>query len=211
MNEENEIKDRIRSRAEEMFNKYGYSKITMEEIAATLGISKKTLYKHYSNKENILKEIVNSAKCEIETFIEELINNKKLQFIEKLKIFMNFIAKQTVRLESPMIHDIMKCNPEIWHDIVEFRQNRTYKHFSELIEQGKKSGTFTKKINTEVIVIAYVSAVHSLISPGILSTLPISADQAYMEILKIFFDGIFTEEGRNKYITTSLHKEIMEN
>src|ERR1035437_4889901 len=160
MNEESEIKDRIRTRADEMFSQYGYSKITMEEIAATLGISKKTLYKHYSNKENILKDIVSTAKCEIETFIEELINNKKLQFIEKLKIFMNFIAKQTEKLENPMIHDIMKCNPEIWHEILEFRKNRFYKHFSELIEQGKKSRIFNKDLNTEVIVITYVSAVH---------------------------------------------------
>src|ERR1035437_7194259 len=117
MNEEKEIKDRIRVRAYEMFSQYGYSKITMEEIAGNLGISKKTLYKHYSNKENILKEIVSTAKCEIETFIETLINNKKLQFIEKLKMFMNFVAKQTARLENPMIHDLMKSNPEIWNDI----------------------------------------------------------------------------------------------
>ena len=197
--------------AKQRFAHYGFAKVTMEEIAATLGISKRTLYKHYSNKESILKEIVSTAKCEIESFIEELINNKKLQFIEKLKIFMNFIAKQTARLESPMIDDLMKCNPEIWHDIVEFRKNRTYKHFSELIEQGKKSRTFTKNINTEVIVIAYVSAIHSLINPGTLATLPISVDQAYREIMKIFFDGIFTEEGRNKYRTTSLLKDNMEN
>jgi len=211
MNEESEIKDRIRTRADEMFSQYGYSKITMEEIATTLGISKKTLYKHYSNKESILKDIVSTAKCEIETFIEELINNKKLQFIEKLKIFMNFIAKQTERLENPMIHDIMKCNPEIWHEILEFRKNRFYKQFSELIEQGKKSRIFNKDLNTEVIVITYVSAVHSLITPSVLSTLPVSADQAYREIMKIFFEGIFTEEGRHKYKTTSLLKDNMEN
>jgi len=211
MNEESEIKDRIRTRADEMFSQYGYSKITMEEIATTLGISKKTLYKHYSNKESILKEIVSTAKCEIETFIEKLINNKKLPFIEKLKIFMNFIAKQTARLENPMIYDLMKSNPEIWHEILEFRKNRTYKHFSKLIEQGKKSRIFNKDLNTEVIVITYVSAVHSLITPSVLSTLPVSADQAYREIMKIFFEGIFTEEGRHKYKTTSLLKDNMEN
>jgi AcrR family transcriptional regulator len=211
MNDDSEIKDRIRIRADEMFTKFGYTKITMEEIAGALGISKKTLYKHYSNKECILKEIVGRAKCEVETFVEALLNNKKIQFIDKLKMFMNFLAKQTARLENPMIHDLMKHNPEIWHDIVEFRKHKAYNHLSELIEQGKKSKTFSKNINTDVIVIAYVSAIHSLISPDNLLTLPISADQAYMEIMKIFFEGIFTEEGRNKYKATSLLKDKMEN
>ena len=80
-----------------------------------------------------------------------------------------------------------------------------------MIEQGKKSRIFNKDLNTEVIVITYVSAVHSLITPSVLSTLPVSADQAYREIMKIFFEGIFTEEGRHKYKTTSLLKDKMEN
>ena len=76
-----EIKERILQTTKEMFYKFGYSKVTMEEIAADLGISKKTLYKHFSNKEHILKEIVNGAKCEIETYVENLLDDKKTDLI----------------------------------------------------------------------------------------------------------------------------------
>lgn len=199
MTEEKEIKLRIAQKADEMFRLYGFSKVTMEEIASNLGISKKTLYKHFSNKDHILKEIVHANKCEVDKFIEDLMAQKKMPFIEKLKIFMNFIATQAQKLEGPMIHDLMKCNPEVWKDIEEFRSKKAYKHLSQLIEEGVESGIFRKDVDNSVIVVGYVASIHSLINPDVLSKLPISADQAFRDILKILFEGIFTTEGRKKY------------
>lgn len=199
MTEEKDIKLRIAQKADEMFRLYGFSKVTMEEIASNLGISKKTLYKHFSNKDHILKEIVHANKCEVDKFIEDLMAQKKMPFIEKLKIFMNFIATQAQKLEGPMIHDLMKCNPEVWKDIEEFRSKKAYKHLSQLIEEGVESGIFRKDVDNSVIVVGYVASIHSLINPDVLSKLPISADQAFRDILKILFEGIFTTEGRKKY------------
>jgi AcrR family transcriptional regulator len=199
MTEEKDIKLRIAQKADEMFRLYGFSKVTMEEIASNLGISKKTLYKHFSNKDHILKEIVHANKCEVDKFIEDLMAQKKMPFIEKLKIFMNFIAKQAQKLDGPMVHDLMKCNPEVWKDIEEFRSKKAYKHLSQLIEEGVESGIFRKDVDNSVIVVGYVASIHSLINPDVLSKLPISADQAFRDILKILFEGIFTTEGRKKY------------
>jgi AcrR family transcriptional regulator len=83
MANDQEMKQRIESKAQEMFYRYGYSRVTMEEIASTLGISKKTLYKHFSNKEHLLKEIVHKTKCEIEAFVNKLIEDDKTEFVVK--------------------------------------------------------------------------------------------------------------------------------
>jgi hypothetical protein len=112
---------------------------------------------------------------------------------------MNFLAKQAQKLEGPMVHDLMKCNPEVWKDIEEFRSKKAYKHLSQLIEEGVESGIFRKDVDNSVIVVGYVASIHSLINPDVLSKLPVSADQAFRDILKILFEGIFTTEGRKKY------------
>lgn len=207
MNNDVEVKNRILQKANDMFQLVGYSKVTMEEIASELGISKKTLYKHFSNKEHLLKEILSTIKCEVDAFIEGLIADKSMEFIEKLKRFMNFIAKQGARLEGPIVRDLMKNHPEFWRDIEEFRKKKAYTNLSRLIEQGIKSGIFRKDVNTEVVVLAYVSSIHSLINPEVLARLPISADQVFKDIVKILFEGIFTTEGRKKYNTSTLIKD----
>ena len=207
MNNDVEVKNRILKKTDDMFQSFGYSKVTMEEIASGLGISKKTLYKHFSNKEHILKELLNAIKCEVDSFTETLISDKSMEFIEKLKRFMNFIARLGSKMEGPLVHDLMRNHPEFWRDIQEFRHKKAHSNLSRLIEQGMKSGIFRKDINTEVVVIAYVNAIHSLINPDVLSRLPISADQVFKEVVKILFEGIFTTEGRKKYKTTTLIKE----
>lgn len=207
MNNDLEVKNRILKKANDMFQSFGYSKVTMEEIASELGISKRTLYKHFSNKEHLLKEILSTIKCEVDSFIEGLIADKSMEFIEKLKRFMNFIAKQGARLEGPIVRDLMKNHPEFWRDIEEFRKKKAYTNLSRLIEQGIKSGIFRKDVNTEVVVLAYVASIHSLINPEVLARLPISADQVFKDLVKILFEGIFTAEGRKKYNTSTLTKD----
>lgn len=199
MNNENEIQKRIIHKAEEMFQQYGYSKVTMEEIAENLGISKKTLYKHFSNKEHILKEIVNGAKCEIETYVDNLIEDKQTEFITKLQNFMAFVVSHFSRLSNPIVQDLVKNQPEIWKEIQEFRKKNAQDCFTRLINQGIKNGIFRDDINSEVVTMLYFSAVHGMLNLETLSQLPVTADEAYKIIVRVLFEGIFTSEGRKKF------------
>ncbi len=204
MNNDNEVKSKILAHASEMFQRYGFTKITMEEIASELGISKKTLYKNFSNKEHILKEIINEAKCEITSFVEDLIHNKKIDFIEKLKMFMNFLIKHSSKLNSPMVQELAKNYPKLWDDIQELRKKKALKNFTLLIDEGINLGIFREDINKEVVVLLYISAIHGIINPETLSQLPVSGGQVFENIIKIIFEGILSKDGRKKYKTKLL-------
>ena len=93
--EENEIKERILNKSGEMFLQVRISKVTMEEIAAELGMSKKTLYKFFQGKEQLLKEMVKDIKCKLEDNVSELWGNNETPFLEKLKNLMNCIGNQS--------------------------------------------------------------------------------------------------------------------
>ncbi len=204
MNNDTEVKSKILTHASEMFQRYGFTKITMEEIASELGISKKTLYKNFSNKEHILKEIINEAKCEITSFVEDLIHNKKIDFIEKLKMFMNFLIKHSSKLNSPMVQELAKNYPKLWDDIQELRKKKALKNFTLLIDEGINLGVFREDINKEVVVLLYISAIHAIINPETLSQLPVSGGQVFENIIKIIFEGILSKDGRKKYKTKLL-------
>jgi len=209
MSEEKDIKTKILEKSEEMFNRFGFSKVTMEEIASELNISKKTLYKHFDNKEHIIKEMVKLNKCEVDEFIENLMNDKETPFINKLSKFMNFIATISKKIEGTMVRDLMRKHPEIWKDIDDFRKEHAYKNLSNLIKEGIQTGVFRNDIDTHLIVLAYISSVHSLINPETLSNLPVSAEEAFRQIVKLMFEGIFTTDGRKKYRNQLLKNEIL--
>ncbi len=201
MHEEKEIKERILKQAEQMFIQFGYSKVTMDEIAASLGMSKKTLYKFFPGKEALVKEMITSMKCSIDDHIEYVWNNQEMDFMDKLKSVMNFIGKQTTKLHGPLLEDLHKNIPEVWQEIHDFRKANAVKRFTVFINEGVEKGVFRKDIDRQLIVLFYLHAIQGLINPETLSQLPYSANQVFDAVIRIIFEGILTEEGRQEYLS----------
>jgi AcrR family transcriptional regulator len=201
MHEEKEIKERILNQAEQMFIQFGYSKVTMDEIAASLGMSKKTLYKFFPGKEALVKEMITSMKCSIDDHIEYVWNNSDMEFMDKLKSVMNFIGKQTTKLHGPLLEDLHKNIPEVWQEIHDFRKANAVKRFTVFINEGVEKGVFRKDIDRQLIVLFYLHAIQGLINPETLSQLPYSANQVFDAVIRIIFEGILTEEGRQEYLS----------
>lgn len=199
MYNDNEVRDRILLKSEEMFNTFGYSRITMDEIARELAISKKTLYKHFSNKEHILKTIVENRKCEIHAFMEKMLSDKNLEFLEKLKGIMNFFTERVRHLNGLLMQDLIRNHPEIWRSIKESTQAKAYKNFGNFIEQGVKSGVFRNDVDPAVVVVIFFAAINSLMNPEVLASLPVAAENIRLCVYKIVFEGILTDSGRKKY------------
>jgi AcrR family transcriptional regulator len=211
MHEDKEIKERILTKAEEMFIQFGYSRVKMEEIAAGLGMSKKTLYKFFPSKENIVREMFESARCCIQQYLEDLWKDDHLDFVGKLKGMMDYIGKQTSKFRGPLLEDLHKNIPEMWNEVQEFRRQHTMKKAADLIEEGVEKGIFRKDIDQQLTLLMYINSINGIINPEILSQLPCSSNQAFETIIKIMFEGILTEDGRAKYISLGIKESNKEN
>jgi AcrR family transcriptional regulator len=208
MHEEKEVKERIVSQAEQLFLQFGYSKVTMDEIAASIGMSKKTLYKFFPGKEALVKEMITTLKCSIDDYIDSVWKNESMNFMDKLKSVMNFIGKQTTKLHGPLLEDLHKNIPEVWKEIHDFRKANAVMRFTTFINEGVESGVFRKDLDRQLIILFYLHAIQGMINPETLSQLPYSANQVFDAIIRIIFEGILTEEGRNEYL--SYNEEIIE-
>ncbi len=197
MSDNLELYERILSVAEEKFQNYGFSKVTMEEIAAELGISKKTLYKHFSNKEHILREVIKKIKVDFEVFFDELFNNEEIDFFEKLKRLIEYVTKNSARFEGNMIKDLVHNHPQIWAELKEYRKEQAHSRIIKILEEGTKSGFFRDDILYDLVAIM-ISSVHNIITPEVIKELPITEKNAHIYISRIIFEGILTDEGRKK-------------
>ena len=220
MHEDREIKERIITKAEEMFLQFGYSKVKMEEVAAGLGISKKTLYKFFPSKENLIREIVLSRQCVVENYINNIWEDKSLDFVAKLRNMMDYLSQQSSRVRGPLMDDIRKCIPEVWNEIHDFKRIKSLEKAKELFELGVKDGAFRSDIGQDIVILMFTFATEGILNPEVLSQIPFTGPQAMETIFKVIFEGIFTEEGRAKYISidkvennilTERHNELQSN
>lgn len=197
-----EIRKRIMDKAEEMFIQYGYSKVTMDEIAFALGMSKKTLYKFFAGKEDLIKKIISELTENMGKNCDDIFDDTETDFIIRLREIMSYIAKQTSKLRGPLLEDLQKSIPECWKKIDDFRKERVRKKWSLLIKQGIENGSFRKDINEQIVVLMYANAIQGIINPEVLSQLPLTAAQVFDNVIKIIFEGILSDQGREKYISS---------
>lgn len=81
-----EVKENIIvENARKLFNKYGYKRVTMDEIAKAAGVTKKTVYAYFSSKEELLQYFISEEIHNMKKIVEE-VEKEDIQFFEKIHI-----------------------------------------------------------------------------------------------------------------------------
>ena len=193
------LRGRIVEQARELFLDHGYSKVSASEIAEALGISKKTLYREFESKEDILRAVILPKLKEATKRLEDAINDRSQPFPERLKGVLAVISTQQQRVSHVLMRDVCVHAPEIWQEIQVQKQARL-KKFEKMLEEGVRLGYFRSDIPQEIIVRMHTAAVESLMTPQSLGELPCTSQEAYQGIITILFEGIL-KNGKKKSVS----------
>jgi AcrR family transcriptional regulator len=196
---DNEIKSRILQSARERFFKYGYSKTTTDEIASDTAISKKTMYKFFASKEEILSEMVDAMLAETSAFLDDVVKDDSMDFTDKMKVILNYVGNLLSKIQTHFMMDLHRKAPHIWTRIDEFRNRKFPTVFGHIFEKGREEGLFRQDIDLQMFILLYTGVIRSIINPEVLSQNKFSATQAFENIITIFLRGILSEEARTKY------------
>ena len=200
MGNDQEIKIRILHAARDQFFNFGFTKVSVEEIATKMGMSKKTIYKFFPKKDDLVRAVINSTLTEVETCCRNIIENEKLDSVEKLRQMMTTAALHTSKMGKPLIEDLEKNAPLVWKEISEFRNKRIYEDFGKLLHEGREQGIFRNDVDEQLVLLIYANVIRNIISPEILMQLPFTAVQVYETIVKVIFEGILTDSGRKHHL-----------
>ncbi|MHB1050413.1 MAG: TetR/AcrR family transcriptional regulator [Bacteroidota bacterium] len=201
-----ELKARILESARSYFFEHGFSKTTMEEFANSMGMSKKTIYKFFPGKEDLVREITREKLQSVHQGCLDCQFDKSTDFMQRIRNVTSFISNEMRTLKPQFYIDLQRTMPDLWKEVDEFRSQRIYEDFSAMIREGVEIGVFRKDINVDVLVLMYGNAMQTVINPETLSKLPLNASQAYDAIVDIIFGGVFTQNAKEKYATQT--KEI---
>jgi AcrR family transcriptional regulator len=194
-----ELKERILIAAREYFFTNGFSKVTMEEFAHTMGMSKKTIYKFFPSKDDIVKAITREQLVVINNRCESFRNNSSMKFIDRIKSTISYLITEMQKMKPQFYIDVQRTMPELWKEVDNFRHEKVTNDFALMVQQGIDLGIFRSDVNAQVFVLMYSSALQSIVNPEALSHLPLNLSQAYQTAITVFFEGMMTDEGRSKY------------
>jgi AcrR family transcriptional regulator len=204
-----ELKERILAAAREYFFTNGFSKVTMEEFAHTMSMSKKTIYKFFPSKDDIVKAITREQMDTIHHQCECFRNDSSMEFIDRIKSTIGYLTTEMQKMKPQFYIDVQRAMPELWKEVDNFQNEKVTHDFALMVQQGIDLGIFRSDVNVQVFVLMYSSAMRSIVNPEALSHLPLNLSQAYQAAVTVFFEGMMTDEGRTKY-RNKLHEPIKE-
>ncbi len=137
-----------------LFKKYGVKSVTMDDIAKKFGISKKTLYQHYKNKDDVIDKVAHyEFKQEIDELEKLCIQHKHV--IDQLYAISKFIIKSNLLLSPSLIYSMEKYYHQTWEEIISHRKEFVLNLIDKNFQEGIKQGIYRRGINLSVIKLFY--------------------------------------------------------
>lgn len=189
-----EEKNKIIKFALDKFFKEGFYKVTMDQIASELRMSKKTIYKYFPSKENLVQETIEYMKGHISASIRKTLDTND-NAIVKIVGLVKIISDLWLNVKDKILVELERHYPHIWHGIDEFRTMMMNRNLTILFEQGKKEG-FVKDYPNEIISTVFMGAVRAVVNPDFFINSHLSLNNAVEMTFEIMLNGLLTEKGK---------------
>jgi AcrR family transcriptional regulator len=192
------VKSRILDKGTELFFRYGVKTVTMDAIAHELGISKKTIYQHFPDKDSMVFEVV-------KTFTEQ--DLAKWDELDRLysnvieKIFKSFeMTKDLLTQMNPrLLYEIQKYFPKAYHLFSEHGEKCIHENLIADFKKGAQFGYFRNDIDFELLARLRMAEVNFAFNPDFYPNNKLPLYETQLVMLDIFMRGILTEKGLTLY------------
>lgn len=189
-----EIKQKILKEAEALFMRYGFKSITMDDIARELGISKKTLYQYFTDKNDLVTQVVESHLDAEKEFCNHLASQEKDPIAFLLAISDNFSSEHK-QINPAVLFDLRKYFKEAWDKIAFYSQSFIYEQALSNLILGKEKGLYRKDLNEKIIALYYVNMVQFMVNPENYSKEERNINVVHKELMLYHLNGILTDKG----------------
>lgn len=181
--------DRVVNAARRQFFAHGFRTVSMDDIAAELGMSKKTLYTHFPSKAALVQAIMQEKFAEVEADLSRLKTTGGQTVETTLRNLLDCVQRHTAEIQPSFVRDIGRELPELFQVIEKRRRDLMRHHFGELFQQGQKTGLIRNDIPVHVILEILLGAVQSIMNPPKLVELGLTVEAGYASVIGIILEG----------------------
>ncbi|WP_165732190.1 TetR/AcrR family transcriptional regulator [Polaribacter sp. 20A6] len=188
------MRDKILEKSSELFLNLGFKSVTMDKIASDCGVSKKTIYKYFKNKTELVAAVADFMFSSICTGID-LICVLKKNPIEEIFEIKRFVISNLKDEKSSPQYQLQKYYPKIYTSLSRKQFGVMQNCVIENLENGIQQGIYRDKIDTEFISRIYFSGMMSIKDKDVFPLDHYSMNTLMDKYLNYHLRGICTEKG----------------
>lgn len=145
-----DVRDRIKQKADELYRRYGIKSVTMDEIASQLGVSKKTIYQSFSDK----NELVDAVIVDLLTYNKECCQKDRTRAqnaIDEVYLAMEMLESMFENMNPSILFDLERNHPATYEKFKKHKYNFLFHLVKENIQRGKREELYRPEIDADVV------------------------------------------------------------
>lgn len=166
----------------------------MDDIARHLGISKKTIYLHFEDKNHLVYTLI-SRKTEMQMCVMDAGSSKAENAIHEAFLSVTQMQETLSNMNPMLMYDMQKYHPDAWALFRSFKEKQLFKVIRSNIERGLKEGFFRPEIDPELFARLRVQQIDSIMGPGMFAETKFSMLTVMVEATQHFVYGLSTIAG----------------
>ncbi|MBK7882910.1 MAG: TetR/AcrR family transcriptional regulator [Chitinophagaceae bacterium] len=142
--------ERIKRKAHELFMRYGLRSVSMDDIAQSLGISKKTIYQFFKDKDELIVDIVDQEiKCRETCCENDRIGSDNA--IHEIFLAMDMAMEIFRNMNPSVVYDMQKYHPKAFRIFSNHKHQYLYNMIHENIERGIREELYRSDLNVDIL------------------------------------------------------------
>jgi TetR/AcrR family transcriptional regulator, cholesterol catabolism regulator len=190
-----EPKERILQKADELFNRYGIRSVSMDDIAAQLGMSKKTLYQYYADKDELVTGVFSAI---MENNKNRCTECRKMSENALHEVFLSFdrVQEMFANMNPAVLFDMEKYHSGCFKKFKEFQNGFMYQMIKSNIERGVEEGIYREDIDIDILTRYRIHSIMMSFNPEVFPNNRTHLLHIEQQLLEVFLNGIATSKGQ---------------
>jgi len=192
------VRRRIIANARRRFLAHGFRIITMDDLAADLGMSKKTLYAHFPNKVALLGAVLRDKLHDIDVDLGRIASGDVSSFPALLQELSACLRQHLEEIQPSFLWDIQREEPDMFMLVQTRRLEMVHRYFGKVLREGRRAGLIGKGIPTNLIIEILLAAIEAILTPQKMTEMGLTPETGFLTIIRVVLMGVMTEKGRAK-------------
>ena len=198
------MKERIQEKAMELFMRYGIRSISMDDIATQLGISKKTIYQYFADKDELVGAVVDADINDLQHRCVDC-EMQAENAVHELFLTMDMIQEFLMNMNPMLLYDLKKFHLQAYSKWIEHKNNFLLVRVQKNIEQGKSEGLYRADLNSDILSRFRLESMLIAFNIEVFPPSKFNLVDVTIVLLENFLFGLVTEKGYA--LTTRLKQE----
>ena len=190
-----EVKERILSKATDLFMRYGIRSITMDEIATQLGISKKTIYQFFTDKDDMVQAVIDLEIKKNELECDEY-REQSADAVHQIFLSLEGMEEMLKYTNPLVLYDLEKHHPRSYKKLKEFKYQFLYRIIMDNLQWGIKEEIYRSDIPLDIVTKHRIESAFLVFNLDLFSHSRYNISEVNYELSMLFLQSIATAKGK---------------